>query len=273
MSTPTLPGPHPDDPLLLALATAELTVRGRILPASNLALLVAVDSPLLEHAIVKPVAGERPLWDFPDGTLAAREAAAYLVSRAAGLDLISPTVVRDLPDLGPASVQAWVGDPEEGLRPVAQVVAGHSAPAGHLRAFLGEGERDEPLAVVHEDRDDVRALAVLDVVLNQADRKGSHMARDEDGRLWAFDQGLCLHAEPKLRTILWGWAGKPLTPAEVTWLRRLRAELDGDLGTRLAPLLTRTEIRALVARVEELLASERLPHPAGGWPSIPWPPL
>jgi uncharacterized repeat protein (TIGR03843 family) len=264
---------HPDDALLEVLAEAELTVVGRILPASNLALLVTVDSPLLGHAIVKPVAGERPLWDFPDGSLAGREEAAYLLSRASGLDLIRPTVVRDVGDLGRASVQAWVGDPEEGLAPVADLVQGHVAPAGHLTSFLGEGERGEPLAVVHEDAPDVRALALLDVVLNQADRKGSHMARDDGGRLWAFDQGLCLHEEPKLRTILWGWAGQSLTADEQTCLEALAGALDEGLDERLAEHLSSRERRALRTRIERLGERGRLPAPSGGWPSIPWPPL
>lgn len=264
---------HPDDPLLDALTDAEFTIVGRILPASNLALLARVDSSVVSHAIVKPVAGERPLWDFPDGSLAGREVAAYLLSRAAGFDLIRPTVMREIADLGPASVQAWVGDPGEGLRSVADLVDGHVAPTGWLPAFLGQGEDGGPLTVVHEDAADLRSLAVLDIVVNQADRKGSHMARDDAGRLWAFDQGLCLHDEPKLRTILWGWAGERVPDEDLGRLVAMRAALDGGLGDDLGEHLSRRERAALSIRLDTLLDEGCLPLPGPGWPSIPWPPL
>lgn len=264
--------PHPDDDVLEALGHEDLEVLGRIQPASNLALLARRPTRPGAYAIVKPVVGERPLWDFPDGTLAAREVATYWVSRATGLDLVPPTVLRPVGE-GVASVQAWVGDPEEGLAPVADVVAGREPPAGTRAAFEGRDGSGRPVLVVHADDDDVRDLALLDVVLNQADRKGSHMGRDDAGRLWAFDHGLCLHAEPKLRTILWGWAGEPLRARDRAALERLGRLLGAGLGDLLAPLLTAEEVASLGGRAGDLLAAGVMPAPTEGWPSIPWPPL
>ncbi|MEO7069308.1 MAG: SCO1664 family protein [Nostocoides sp.] len=253
------------------LATAEIEVVGRIQPASNLALLVRVgaDGP---HAIYKPVSGERELWDFPDGTLAAREVAAYEISRAAGFDLVPQTVLRDGP-MGPGSVQRWVGDPRQPLESVVDLVRVGAVEAGWLTAFEGEDMAGRPVAVVHRDTAPVRSMATLDAVLNNADRKGGHLALAPGGGLWGFDHGLTGHAEPKLRTVLWGWAGQRLAAVDVARLEALDASLTGDLAAVLESLLTRREIGALRGRVAELLHSGRHPeHPTHRY-GIPWPPL
>lgn len=227
------------------------------------------------HVIYKPVRGERPLWDFPDGTLAGREVAAHLVSRLGGWDLVPPTTFREGP-LGPGSVQLWVGDPFDPLADdsvVDVVVAGH-VPAGWLEVFDGESATGQDVTVVHADLPDVRSLAVLDAVLNNSDRKGSHCLRDETGRLWAIDHGVCFHADPKLRTVLWGWAGEPLPEPELGHLRRLDVRLQEDsVHADLGALLPEADIAALGRRTRALLRTGRHPLPAGGWPSVPWPPL
>ncbi len=253
------------------LATAALEVLGRIQPASNLALLVRVG----EHgpyAIYKPVSGERALWDFPDGTLAAREVAAYLVSAAGGFGLVPETVLRDGP-VGPGSVQRWVGDPEQPLGSVVDLVRVTDVPDGWRIGFEAEDGAGRPVAVVHRDTAAVRSMATLDAVLNNADRKGGHLALGPDGQLWGFDHGLVGHEQPKLRTVLWGWAGQRLATADVERLEVLDRALSGDLASRLRPLLTRREVGALRGRVAALLHSGRHPdHPVHRY-GIPWPPL
>lgn len=215
------------------------------------------------------------MWDFPDGTLADREVAAYLLSEAGGWGAISPTVLRDGP-WGPGSVQLWVGDPEEDLASVVDVVPAQAVLAGWVPGFHGEDQRGRPVAVVHEDRPDVRSLAVLDVVLNNADRKGAHVARGPHGRLWAFDHGVTLHTEDKLRTVLWGFVGDPVPTADLDRLDRLIRALtgpDASLRDTLEGHLTRAEIDAVAARAARLRQTGRMPAPSPDWPSIPWPPL
>ncbi|MFF8311797.1 SCO1664 family protein [Streptomyces lydicus] len=259
------------------LAEGELTVRGRIREASNAVLYCTVEHGGRSAACVyKPVAGERPLWDFPDGTLAQREVAAYEVSRACGWDLIPPTVLREGP-YGTGMVQEWI-DPPESSDEVPELLAlvedEEPGPGWKAVGFAELGEGRTAL-LVHADHPRLRRLAVLDAVINNGDRKGGHLLPGADGRFFAIDHGVTFNAEDKLRTLLWGWAGEPLPAEAVEVLRGLGTALaDGaPLAARLAELLTDAEIEALRARVAELLRSGRHPEPSGEWPAIPWPPV
>ena len=192
----------------------------------------------------KPIRGERPLWDFPDGTLAGRELSAYLVSVATGWAIVPPTVMREGP-FGPGMCQLWV-------------------------------ETDETVdlaALARSDHPDLQRMAVLDAVLNNADRKGGHLLPTPDGRVYGVDHGVCFSVEDKLRTLLWQWRGLPLTDEAVEVLSRVRAELEGALGEALHEHLTRREVAATVARVDRLLATGLHPEPSEDWPAIPWPPF
>ena len=254
------------------LRDGEITVEGRLVDASNATLLCEITSGSGSgRCVYKPVAGERPLWDFPDGTLAGREVAAYEVSAASGWDVVPPTILREGP-FGPGMVQLWV-DTDETAPDLVDVVTPDALPATwrHVLDALGAG--GEPVVLGHADDDRLRRMSVLDVVLNNADRKGGHVLIEPDGRVRGVDHGVSFHTEPKLRTVLWGWAGEVLRPAEVLVLERLRADLDGDLGTTLAGLLSRQEVRACLRRVDRLLTECRLPYPSDGWPAIPWPPF
>ncbi|WP_443034009.1 SCO1664 family protein [Streptomyces sp. CA2R106] len=282
-----------------ALRHGELTVRGQIRDASNAVLLC--ESTHEGHTVVcvyKPVRGERPLWDFPDGTLAEREVAAYLVSEATGWGLVPPTVLRDGP-YGEGMVQLWIDsadeddpaddDPAEdaGEDAGADEEAGGAGGAGALLALTEDLEpapgwkavvRAEldgggTALLVHADDPRLRRLAVLDAVVNNADRKGGHLLVAADGRLYGIDHGVTFHTDDKLRTLLWGWAGEPLPVEAADMLRRLAADLSGPLGDRLAELLTPAETAALRARVDRLLATGVHPSPSGEWPAIPWPPV
>ncbi|MFJ4692580.1 SCO1664 family protein [Streptomyces sp. NPDC088766] len=255
------------------LARGELTVRGRIREASNAALYCTVAHEGREAACVyKPVAGERPLWDFPDGTLARREVAAYAVSEATGWGLVPPTVLRDGP-YGEGMCQLWIEVfPQAEL--LALVDAEEPEPGWKAIGFAEAGEGRTAL-LVHADDERLRRLAVLDAVINNADRKGGHLLPTADGRLYGIDHGVTFNAEDKLRTLLWGWAGEPLTGEAVEVLKDLQGALEagGALAATLAALVTPAEVDATRARVAALLESGRHPEPGGDWPAIPWPPV
>ncbi|MFF7980823.1 SCO1664 family protein [Streptomyces sp. NPDC007901] len=254
------------------LAHGELKVRGRIRDASNAALFCTVAHDGEEASCVyKPVAGERPLWDFPDGTLAQREVAAYEVARATGWDLVPPTVLRDGP-YGEGMVQLWIEVAPDAADLLALVDAEEPEPGWKAIGFADVGEGKTAL-LVHADDERLRRLAVLDAVINNADRKGGHLLPTADGRLYGIDHGVTFNVDNKLRTLLWGWAGEPLAADAVEVLEGLRTALGGELGTRLAELITTAELDATRARVDALLTAGKHPEPSGEWPAIPWPPV
>jgi hypothetical protein len=242
--TPALELPVPD--ALRLLECGELSVEGRLVDASNATLYCAVAADGVRAACVyKPVAGERPLWDFPDGTLAEREVAAFAVSAATGWDIVPPTVYRVGP-AGPGMVQLWIDtDAEVDL----------------VRLIRGRGNET------------VRRVSVFDAVINNADRKGGHLLPTASGHVYGVDHGVSFHTEDKLRTVLWQWAGRTLPDDVQDVLRRLRRDLDGSLGGTLAELLTTAELRRTRARVDRLLSTRRHPEPSDEWPAVPWPPM
>jgi uncharacterized repeat protein (TIGR03843 family) len=196
--------------------------------------------------VYKPVAGERPLWDFPMGTLAGREVAAYVVSRAAGWDVVPPTVMRDGP-FGPGMCQLWIDhDTEVDLIALSR----------------------------RTDHAGLRDMAVFDAVVNNADRKIGHLLPVTDGHLYGCDHGVCFAEDYKLRTVLWQWRGKTLPRRSLEALRRLHAQLnDGALEAELSSLLAASEIAATKIRVETLLEHRVHPYPPADWPAVPWPPV
>jgi hypothetical protein len=241
--TPAVVLAEPD--ALELLTRGELTVEGRLVDASNATLYCAASLDDVTGACVyKPESGERPLWDFPDGTLACRETAAYAVSRASGWGIVPPTVRREDGPFGPGMVQLWIDVPDE----------------TDLRAVL-RGWRLQ-----------LQQLVVFDAVINNADRKGGHLLPTADGHLYAVDHGVSFHVEEKLRTILWNWAGEKLPDDCAEAVLRLRAEMDGALGAELAALLTSAEVRATRRRLDRLIATGGFPEPSGDWPATPWPP-
>ncbi|MEU2878163.1 SCO1664 family protein [Streptomyces sp. NPDC007070] len=267
------PGTASDAAPVELLARGELTVRGRIREASNAALFCTVALDGREASCVyKPVAGERPLWDFPDGTLAGREVAAYEVSEATGWGLVPPTVLRDGP-YGEGMVQLWI-DASAEAELLALIDAEEPGPGWKAIGFA-EVDEDRTALLVHADDERLRRLAVLDAVLNNADRKGGHLLPTADGRLYGIDHGVTFNVENKLRTLLWGWAGEPLPAEAVGVLKGLRDALGegGALAARLTGLITPAETDATRARVDALLASGVHPEPSGEWPAIPWPPV
>ncbi|WP_395367276.1 SCO1664 family protein [Streptomyces sp. YH02] len=263
--------PTPQDAELLA--HGELTVRGQVREASNAVLYCSVAYEGREEACVyKPVAGEQPLWDFPDGTLARREVAAYEISEATGWGLVPPTVLRDGP-YGEGMVQLWIeADPEARLLALTE---DDEAGEGWRAVGPAQVDEDRTALLVHADTPELRRLAVLDAVINNGDRKGGHLLPAPGGHLYGIDHGVTFHVDDKLRTLLWGWAGEEL-PAEAAGVLDAlgRSLAPGEpLAARLAELLTDAEVAAVRARVEALRATGRHPEPSGQWPAIPWPPV
>jgi hypothetical protein len=237
---------------LEALREGDIEIIGRIVASSNNAMLVTVtrtcpepEPVLVLDAIYKPTLGERPLDDFPDGTLARREVAAWHMSEAIGWGIVPPTILRDGP-FGEGMVQAFVeADPDVDV-----------------------------VAMVVEDDPRLRRMAVLDAVMNNTDRKGGHILPVDGGRhVYGVDHGVTFSPVPKLRTVLWGWRGQALEQDEIDGLERVREGLEADLGETLRGLLSRLEVRATARRVDGLLASRRFPYPSPDWPAIPWPPF
>jgi hypothetical protein len=244
-------GPLDRDVALRILRDGELTVVGRLLSASNATFFGLVeerapdDRPgIVVSCVYKPIRGERPLTDFPDGTLACREVAAHAVSEASGWDVIPPTVMRDGP-FGRGMVQLW----------------------------MEVDESVDVTEIVDDDLPALRRIAVLDAVLNNADRKGGHLLPLPDGRILGVDNGLCFAVTPKLRTVLWHWRGQPLNDAEVEVLLRLRNDLGVGLGGQLRELLAPQEVLATARRIDALLEQKRFPMPDRNRPVIPWPPF
>jgi len=243
--------PFDSAPVLEVLRDGELEVLGRLVASTNHAMYSRVtqicpdpEPPVVLDAVYKPVRGERPLDDFPDGTLARREVAAHAVSEATGWAIVPPTVMRDGP-FGEGMVQQWI-DVDESVDVVAMVV---------------------------EDDPRLRRIALFDAVVNNTDRKGGHLLPVPGGHVFGVDHGVCFSPVPKLRTVLWGWRGEPLAEDEVAVLERVRENLDGELGEELRGLLQPVEVAATIRRTDRLLAARRFPWPSPGWPAVPWPPF
>lgn len=212
--------------------------------STNRTFLVQVsDGDLKALAIYKPQRGERPLWDFPDGTLALREVAAYVVSQALGWQIVPPTVFREDDVYGP----------------------------GMLQLFIPHDPDHNYFAFGPEARSQLARIALFDHVINNADRKGGHCLVDEHGHIWAIDHGICFHTQPKLRTVIWDFAGQPIRQPLLDDLVQLHSQIE-DLSKQLTGLLASREIDALCVRVGYLIRTRRYPEPGEGR-NYPWPPV
>lgn len=255
------------------LPQGELELEGRIVAASNATFRGTVDGTLV---VYKPLIGEKPLWDFPDRTLARREVASYVLSDALGFDVVPRTWLRDGP-FGEGMVQLWC-EPVTDTSPV-ELVATPDAPRlvadGWRHVLDGVDEDDEPVSLLHEDSPALRRMALFDVLVNNADRKIGHILPAAGGHLFGVDHGLTFHTEDKLRTVLWGWVGEDLQDAELAAVRAVRdgltSDVTGGLAERLGELLSVAEVTALSGRCDRLLAAGRFPAPGGHMPAVPWP--
>jgi uncharacterized repeat protein (TIGR03843 family) len=225
------------------LREGEVDMLGRMPWSSNATYLVnltADDGELL--AIYKPQRGERPLWDFPRGTLCHRELAAFEVSETLGWDLVPDTVVRD----GPGGF-------------------------GMMQRFVDHDPELHYFTLLERHGDEFRRMAAFDIVINNTDRKGGHCLLAPSGRVFGIDHGIAFHTQWKVRTVIWDFAGESIPPGICEDLHRLLRELHGDLGARIDPLLDRFERDAIRARIEHVLATGVFPEPDPSYHSYPWP--
>ena len=234
--------------ILEILNKGEIEVEGQFVWGSNYTFLCEViyqEQGL--KAVYKPTRGERPLWDFPNETLAGREAAAYLVSEAGGWQFVPPTVYRQEAPAGPGSLQLFIEhDPEY-----------------HYFKFTAE------------ERMRLMPVALFDAIINNTDRKGGHVLVDEQDQFWLIDHGVCFHIQPKLRTVIWDFAGKPILEPDCRQLEQLQRKLmpDNDLHQELLVYLSQREIQAMRQRIEVLLTERVFPEPSENRYSYPWPPV
>ena len=226
------------------LLAGTLEVTGRLVDASNATLYGECTFNDSKMAIIyKPIAGERPLWDFPDGNLAHREFAAFLISEYSGWNVVPPTVLREGP-FGLGMVQQWI-DIDESI----------------------------DLALYYrEDNENLRRMALFDAVINNTDRKIGHLLPVVDGSLLGCDHGVTFHEENKLRTVIWQFAERELTPEEIGTLGELVTKLQVESAV-FHGLITEIEFGALIARIEGLMKSGKFPSPSEDWPAVPWPPF
>jgi uncharacterized repeat protein (TIGR03843 family) len=262
------------------LRSGELTVIGRIRSASNATFLCEAHLDERQaHCVYKPIKGEAPLWDFPDGTLAGRELGAYLVSDALGWNVVPYTIIRDGP-AGHGMLQLWVDQPGESLGEVGDeppagpdlvdLLPAGDIPPGFLPILQAYDYAGNEVTLVHADDIRLRRMAVFDVLINNADRKGGHILSGVDGQVYGVDHGVSLHVEDKLRTVLWGWAGKPVDEETMAAVEGLREKLGNGLADLLSEHITEREIAALRARTDALLDDPVMPTPDRRRP-IPWP--
>jgi uncharacterized repeat protein (TIGR03843 family) len=232
-------------PQELVLREGELVVTGRLVDASNATLLATASlDDVAITCIYKPIAGERPLWDFPEGKLAHREYAAYLLSRESGLNVVPLTVLRDGP-FGEGMVQEWI--------------------------FIDESI--DFMEFFQSDNVQLRKMALFDAVINNTDRKIGHLLPTQTGSVFGCDHGVTFHREDKLRTVLWQWAGRRFTEEERQSLKALNLICATSLGEKLLSHITSQEIDALKMRIQRLIDTGVFPNPSTEWPAVPWPPF
>lgn len=234
--------------VLEALQKGEMTLQGQFLQGSNYTFLAKVDCEEVEYPVVyKPTRGEQPLWDFPSGTLAKREVVAYKISEALGWDLVPPTVYRRVGPLGPGSTQLYIE---------------HDA-TYHYFNFEAD------------DKKRLRPVILFDCIVNNADRKASHVLIDAGGHIWLIDHGLCFHTEDKLRTVIWDFAGDAIPEALREDMRRFMQALrsGSDLVIDLSHLLKEEEILAVLNRARRLVETGCFPMPPTDRRVYPWPPV
>jgi uncharacterized repeat protein (TIGR03843 family) len=233
---------------------------GQLVNASNATLVVEIDQ---NRFVYKPITGERPLWDFLDGTLALRERAAYVLSETLGWDLVPETILAEGP-YGLGSLQSWLTADVK----AANIFSADQVPENWLIIASGTNDEGAPVTLAHLNDLRLKQIALFDAVINNADRKAGHILTTDTGQHFGIDHGVTFHEEDKLRTVLWGWIDEQIP---VEWLSDLQSTLDQIPDSELNELLEPEEIAALICRIQHLLTTRKFPAPSPHWPAVPWP--
>ncbi len=237
-----------------------LKIIGQMVNASNSTLVVEDAG---NRYIYKPESGERPLWDFPTGTLHKRERAAYVMSEILGWDLVPKTELSQGP-YGIGSLQDWI----EAQVTVVNIFPPNQVPANWLTVITGLDENGDEVTLAHADEPRLLQIAVFDALINNADRKAGHILTNHDGSFFGIDHGLTFHDEDKLRTVLWGWINEPIPQHLILDLEAAMSEI---ATSELTQLLSKAELIALQNRLTKLITTKKMPVPSPHWPAVPWP--
>jgi len=250
------------------LSTGEIEIEGLIPDSTNGALkLLITKGDEQIAAIAKPDVSIRPLWDFPNMDLNKREYATFLFDRKLELGFVPETVIRDIPGFGNALVQHWIRETENDL---IIVQSPDNIPKSYLRVLQGYDELNKLITLAHKDDQDLRKLCLIDLIINNADRKGKHLITDGNNKMWAIDHGVSWHEEPKIRTVLWGWINQEFNDSDLDLLSLAKSTLEDWLANDFQ-YLEMSEIECALERLDELVKNKRFPAPGSEWPAVPWP--
>jgi len=250
------------------LSTGEIEIEGLIPDSTNGALkLLITKGDEQIAAIAKPDVSIRPLWDFPNMDLNKREYATFLFDRKLELGFVPETVIRDIAGFGNALVQHWIRETENDL---IIVQSPDNIPKSYLRVLQGYDELNKLITLAHKDDQDLRKLCLIDLIINNADRKGNHLITDGNNKMWAIDHGVSWHEEPKIRTVLWGWINQEFNDSDLDLLSLAKSTLEDWLANDFQ-YLEKSEIECALERLDELVKNKRFPAPGSEWPAVPWP--
>ena len=250
------------------LSTGEIEIEGLIPDSTNGALkLLITKGDEQIAAIAKPDVSIRPLWDFPNMDLNKREYATFLFDRKLELGFVPETVIRDISGIGIALVQHWIRETENDL---VIVQSPDNIPKSYLRVLQGYDELNKLITLAHKDDQDLRKLCLIDLIINNADRKGNHLITDGNNKMWAIDHGVSWHEEPKIRTVLWGWINQEFNDGDLDLLSLAKSTLEDWLANDFQ-YLENSEIECALERLDELVKNKRFPAPGSEWPAVPWP--
>ena len=250
------------------LSTGEIEIEGLIPDSTNGALkLLITNGDEQIAAIAKPDVSIRPLWDFPNMDLNKREYATFLFDRKLELGFVPETVIRDISGIGNALVQHWIRETENDL---IIVQSPDNIPKSYLRVLQGYDELNKLITLAHKDDQDLRKLCLIDLIINNADRKGNHLITDGNNKMWAIDHGVSWHEEPKIRTVLWGWINQEFNDSDFDLLSLAKSILEDWLANDFQ-YLEKSEIECALERLDELVKNKRFPAPGSEWPAVPWP--
>lgn len=246
---------------------SDIEIRGRLRDASN-ATFLCVNPATNKEYVYKPTAGERPLWDFPEGTLTGREIAAAEIDRILGWSLVPRTEWISNGPLGAGMLQEWVSEIDQD-RPV-NIFDPHMVPDGWHAVLHAQDQLGNPIVLAHGDQEHLRRIAIFDSVINNADRKAGHILAVSQEQFFGIDHGVSFHQENKLRTVLWGWAGQQISTHFIEVLEALEQHL-GAWHQPVDQWLNQEESQALRLRIRDLISTGLYPSPSRHWPAIPWP--